>query len=118
MAEVRNQGVVRRIVHQNQFVMLWEAVSDWDSDHQDVKETKTTRLWQKGWLVIRPCDDLDAGVSLAQAGMTVQIHVSDGSELLVLDPALMSILQSLDAFGKRQSQIVDNILMDTALRCS
>lgn len=118
MNEVRNQGVVRRIVHQNQFVMLWEAVSDWDSDHHDVYKTKTTRLWQKGWLVIRPLDDLGAGVSLAQAGMSVQIQVSDGSEVLVLDPSMLDVLQSLDAFGKRQSQIVDNMLMDTALKCS
>lgn len=86
--------------------MLWETATEWGND------SMTTRLWQQGWMVIRPLEDLGLGVSLAQAGVSTQIQSSDGADLLVLDPQLAAILQSLDAFGKKQVQIVDNMLKD------
>lgn len=69
-------------------------------------------------MVIRPFEDLDTDVSLAQAGVSTQIRSSDGSVLLILDPRMTAILQSLDEFGKKQVQIVDNMLMDAHMKCA
>lgn len=102
-------------MHQNQFVMLWQTVSDWDSDRHDGTEPETTRLWKHGWVVIR---SLGESASLVQAGMTAHIQLSPESEQPSPDPEVLEIVQTLDAYGKRQLQIVDNILLDTAMRRS
>lgn len=115
IASVRSHTVLRRFAHQNQFVMVWEAATEWEND-SDAAGPRTTRLWQQGWMVIRPFEELGSDVSLAQAGVSTQIHSSDGSDLLVLDPQMTGILQSLDAFGKKQVQIVDNMLMDAHVK--
>lgn len=95
--------------------MLWQIASDWDSH---ASKLTTMRLWQSGWMVIRSFSQLGQGVSLAQANISVQIQSAHGSTQLVQDPDMMNIVQSLNAYGKRQIQAVDNLLIDNAMKCS
>lgn len=115
---VRNRSVIRRFRHQSQIMMLVESVTEWDDDHHRASEPRTTRLWQKSWVVLRPYEELggNGSASLGQKGVSIQFQSSDRSEAQILSPRVMSILESLRAFGKKQVQIVDNMLIDAAMQ--
>lgn len=116
--DVRNRSVIRRFQHQGQIMMLVESITEWTNEQLNTNEPDTTRLWQKGWVVLRPFDDLgcDGGASLTQKGVSIQLQSSDRSESQILNSRVMSILESLRAFGKKQVQMVDNMLIDAAMQ--
>lgn len=114
---VRNRSVIRRVQHQGQIMMLVESITEWNNDHHKANEPEKTRLWQKGWMVLRPFEYLgDGGASLTQKGVSIQLQSSDRCESQILNPRVMSILESLRAFGKKQVQKVDNMLIDAAMQ--
>lgn len=110
--ELRGRTVVRRIMHQDQLVLLWESVTEWDSRHEHTSEVAPTRMCHKGWMVVRPYNELGQGVSLAQSADWMHVYDCGGREIQPLDPNMTSALRLLDAFGKTQLQIIDNMLLD------
>lgn len=106
-SEVCYRCVFRLIVLQRQVLVLWEAVADWETTNHHCPQEKRMRL--KGWQVVRPFEELGEAVSLAQAGVTVNVFGSDAS---ILNPQAISVMRSLELFGRRQAQSVDNLLLD------
>lgn len=106
-----NRSVVRRLVHRNQTIALWESVIECEADQ--ARELEATTLRQKGWMVLRSFEDL--GGSVSQKDISIQLLAPDGS---VLSPKVMKVLEPLRRFGRRQQQIIENMMVDAAIKNS
>lgn len=109
--EMRGRSAMRRIVLQQQVILLWEMVSEWDDQSEP-------QAWmsQHGWMVISPLKELGEGVSLMQSGISMQFFTRDGYVLSTRGPQVSSAMRLLQSLGTHQEKVTENTLMDARAR--
>lgn len=98
---IRTWCLLRRFVLQNQLVLMWETVREFEHEHVQPPST----AHESGWAVIKSLEEFDHRASL--------IYSTVSLEILAHDQQTRSIRRMIKACGAAHERVMENLMIDS-----